>query len=161
MRRRTYLDPREGRNRKDSALAASRLSIIGLGVLGTVALASGAIAQELVTTPRGPGFLIYGNYCGPGNRGPRYRPIDALDRACAHHDACWPADPGVLPACTCNERLHVEAGLVARDPHAPAKTRETAQFISDFATAIPCDGPGGPGIAAHGLPQLPGGPETE
>ena len=100
--------------------------------------ATAATAQEAINTPSGPGFLIYGNYCGPGNRGPAYRPIDALDTACMHHDACWPDDPAVLPSCTCNDRLHVEAGRVARDPRAPQKTRETARFISDFATALPC-----------------------
>ncbi len=111
----------------------SRLAVL-------LALASpGAAAQELIQTPRGPGLLIYGNYCGPGNRGPAYRPIDALDTACMHHDACWPEDAAMLPACSCNERLHIEAGRVARDPHAPEKTRETAKFISDFATAIPCE----------------------
>ena len=110
-------------------------SLAVLLVLGS----PGAVAQELIQTPRGPGLLIYGNYCGPGNRGPAYRPIDALDTACMHHDACWPDDPAMLPACSCNERLHVEAGRVAHDPRAPEKTRETAQFIADFASALPCE----------------------
>lgn len=105
----------------------------------SVLVAPAAGAQELIRTPRGPGFLIYGNYCGPGNRGPAFRPIDALDTACMHHDACWPADPAVLPACSCNDRLHVEAGRVARDPRAPEKTREIARFIADLASALPCE----------------------
>ncbi len=61
-----------------------------LGVLPAAALAltaTAATAQQAIDTPRGPGFLIYGNYCGPGNRGPAHRPIDALDAACMHHDA--------------------------------------------------------------------------
>lgn len=110
--------------------------------LGLAAGAVAARAQELIPPgPTGQGaLLIYGNFCGPGNRGPGYRPIDALDRACARHDACWPnpASGQALPACACNRRLQVEAGLVARDPRAPAHTRETAQFISDFAAALPC-----------------------
>jgi hypothetical protein len=137
-----------------------RFRAIDLGGLSILAMCLGVAptphAQELIQTPRGPGFLIYGNYCGPGNRGPRYKPIDALDLACAHHDACWPADPAALPACACNERLHVEAGLVAHDRRAPAQMRETAQFISDFATAIPCADPEdreGPAVPA--LPRLP------
>ncbi|MCJ2087837.1 hypothetical protein MKK88_17880 [Methylobacterium sp. E-005] len=100
-----------------------------------------ASAQEIIPPgPTGRGaVLIYGNFCGPGNRGPGYRPIDALDRACAHHDLCS-ADmmSGNLTACACNHRLEVEAGMVARDPRAPAHTRETAQFIADFAAALPC-----------------------
>lgn len=109
--------------------------------LGLAACAAGARAQEIVPPgPSGRGaILIYGNFCGPGNRGPGYGPIDALDLACAHHDACS-ADPasGVLTSCACNRRLEVEAGLVARDPRAPPQTRRTAQFIADFATALPC-----------------------
>jgi hypothetical protein len=110
-------------------------------VLGLAAYAAGARAQDIVppsTSGRGA-ILIYGNYCGPGNRGPGYRPIDALDLACAHHDACStePAS-GVLTSCACNRRLEVEAGLVARDPRSPAQTRQTAQFIARFATALPC-----------------------
>jgi hypothetical protein len=110
-------------------------------VLGLAACAAGAWAQEIVppsASGRGA-ILIYGNYCGPGNRGPGYAPIDALDLACAHHDACS-TDPasGILTSCACNRRLEVEAGLVARDPRAPAQTRQTAQFIASFATALPC-----------------------
>ena len=101
-----------------------------------------ATAQEIVPPgPSGRGaLLIHGNFCGPGNRGPAYAPIDALDRACAHHDACWPeTSSGRLPTCGCNRRLEVEAGLVARDPYTPIETRETARFIADFATALPCE----------------------
>ena len=98
-------------------------------------------AQDIVlpgSSGRGA-ILIHGNFCGPGNRGPGYEPVDALDRACAHHDACS-TDPtsGVLTACACHRQLQVEAGAVARDPHTPSQTRETAQFIADFATALPC-----------------------
>ncbi|MEL6062503.1 MULTISPECIES: hypothetical protein [unclassified Methylobacterium] len=112
-----------------------------LVALGLTAFAGTAQAQEIIPPgPNGRGaVLIYGNFCGPGNRGPGYKPIDALDRACAHHDACS-TDPlsGTLTACACNRRLEVEAGVVARDPRAPAHTRETAQFIADFAAALPC-----------------------
>ncbi len=108
---------------------------------GLAACAVPVRAQEIVPPgPTGRGaILIYGNFCGPGNRGPGYPPIDALDRACAHHDACSP-DPasGLLPTCACNGRLRVEAGLVAHDPRASDQTRQTAQFISDFAAALPC-----------------------
>lgn len=84
-------------------------------------------------------FLIYGNFCGPGNRGPDYPPIDALDLACAHHDACSPdMNSGVMPDCACNRRLQVEAGLVARDLRAPQQTRDMARFISDFAGSAVC-----------------------
>lgn len=98
-------------------------------------------AQEIIPPgPNGRGaILIYGNFCGPGNRGPGYRPIDALDLACAHHDACS-AEPasGILTRCACHRRLQTEAGAVARDWRAPARTRQTAQFISDVAAALPC-----------------------
>lgn len=84
-------------------------------------------------------FLIYGNFCGPGNRGPGFQPIDALDLACAHHDACSPdADSGLLPRCSCNRRLLVESSHVARDPQTPQQTRDMAVFIANFAGAAPC-----------------------
>lgn len=109
--------------------------------LALLVRAAPARAQEII--PPGPdgrgALLIYGNFCGPGNRGPGYKPIDALDRACARHDACS-TDPasGVLTSCACNRRLAAEAGRVARDLRAPAQTRQTAQFIANVATALPC-----------------------
>ena len=120
---------------------APSLTPIATALLTLGLTVGAAAAQEIV--PSGPSsrgaLLIHGNFCGPGNRGPGYAPIDALDLACAHHDACWP-DPalGLLPACACNRRLEVEAGLVARDPWSPVETRQTARFIADFATALPC-----------------------
>lgn len=117
-------------------LRVSRCLLVGAALLLG---ASGALSQELIQTPRGPGVLIYGNYCGPGNRGPAFKPIDKLDEACMHHDACWPKNPARMPACSCNDRLRVEAAQVARSPHAPGKTRDMAQFISDLAGALPCE----------------------
>lgn len=120
------------------SLPATATAFLALGL----SFAGSAPALEIIPPgPSGRGaVLIYGNFCGPGNRGPGYTPIDALDRACAHHDACS-ADPGsgALTRCACNRRLEVEAGTVARDPRAPAQTRETARFIADFATALPCE----------------------
>ena len=122
-------------------MSAPRLNPIAATLLALGFVVATATAQEIMLPgPSGQGgFLIHGNFCGPGNRGPGYPPIDALDRACAHHDACWP-DPasGRMPTCGCNRRLQVEAGAVARNPHAPAEIRQTARFISDFATTLPC-----------------------
>ena len=109
---------------------------------GALALAALALTLALAGSPiahaQGSALLIYGNYCGPGNNAP-LPPIDALDAACAHHDACTPdRDSGLLPTCGCNRRLQIEAGAVARNPYTPSETRQTAQFISNFATAMPC-----------------------
>ncbi len=100
----------------------------------------GALTQAAPLPARAQGsFLIYGNFCEPGNRGPAYPPIDALDLACAHRDACSPTvDSGVLPPCGCNRRLQVESTRVARDPTTPAQTRDMARFIADFAGAAAC-----------------------
>jgi hypothetical protein len=119
----------------------SSLKAVAKALLAIALTVDAASAQEIVRPgPSGRGgLLIYGNFCGPGNRGPGYPPIDALDRACAHHDACWPEpNSGLMPSCACNRRLEVEAGQIARDPRARLETRQAAQFIADFATALPC-----------------------
>ncbi|MCJ2137493.1 hypothetical protein MKK69_26200 [Methylobacterium sp. J-026] len=85
----------------------------------------------------GPKLLIHGNYCGPGNNAP-LPPIDALDAACARHDACTP-DVG-LPSKACNLRLERDAEAVARDPHQPDDVRALAGFVASFAASNPSSG---------------------
>ena len=83
------------------------------------------------------GALVYhGNYCGPGNKGSHPAPVDRLDAACMHHDAC--VRDFELPACGCNERLAKEAMEVATDPHASADERAAATFTSEGAAQLPC-----------------------
>ncbi|MCJ2084043.1 hypothetical protein [Methylobacterium sp. J-090] len=81
-------------------------------------------------------LLVHGNYCGPGNNAP-LPPIDALDAACARHDACTP--PGGLPSQACNRRLEREAAAIARDPRQSDELRATAGFISAGVALIPSD----------------------
>ena len=81
-------------------------------------------------------LLIYGNYCGPGNRGYDKAPIDALDAACRHHDLCTP-DMG-LRSCACNARLSREASRVARNRHQPADLRHMAEIVAGAATIPIC-----------------------
>lgn len=109
-------------------------------------MASPAWAQSALT-PRAPALLIHGNYCGPGNNAP-LPPIDALDRACAHHDAC--TRTGGLPSAACNARLQREADAVARDPRQPEDLRSLAGFVALGATLLPSD----PGVTA---PRRDGG----
>jgi hypothetical protein len=98
---------------------------LGLSGLGGSSLDRGAL-------------LFHGNYCGPGNRAPA-PPIDALDAACMHHDACSPdIGSGRVPACGCNRRLRYEATMVARDPRQPDDLRKTAQSVADGALLLPC-----------------------
>ena len=120
--------------------APSSHPLKALAAFGALACALTVPAVPDAQAQGTPGaLLIYGNFCGPGNRGPGYPPIDALDLACAHHDACSPGmDAGVLPTCQCNRRLQVEASAIAANPRMPERTRQTAQFISDFASASPC-----------------------
>ena len=79
-----------------------------------------------------PKLLIHGNYCGPGNNAP-LPPIDALDAACARHDACTP-DVG-LPSKSCNLRLEREAAAIARDPRQADDLRSLAGFVASFAAS--------------------------
>ncbi|MCJ2136330.1 hypothetical protein MKK69_20135 [Methylobacterium sp. J-026] len=84
----------------------------------------------------GPKILIHGNYCGPGNNAP-LPPIDALDAACARHDACTPE--GGMPSLACNLRLKREAALIARDPRQTDDLRAMAGFVAATATLIPSE----------------------
>lgn len=78
----------------------------------------------------GPTMLVYGNYCGYGNNAP-LAPIDALDAACARHDACTPDDD--LPTKACNVRLEQEAEDIALDLSQPDNVRMMAGLVSAFA----------------------------
>ena len=84
-----------------------------------------------------PKLLVHGNYCGPGNNAP-LAPIDALDAACARHDACAPSKG--LPTRACNLRLQREAEAIAVDPRQPQKARMAAGVVAAFAAATPSRG---------------------
>ena len=104
-----------------------------------VVVGCAAFSGELQAQPAafgGPKMLIHGNYCGPGNNAP-LPPIDALDAACARHDACTPN--GGLPSKACNLRLQREAELIARNPRVPEKERAMAGMIAMGATMMPTD----------------------
>jgi len=83
---------------------------------------------------RRPVMLIHGNYCGPGNNAP-LAPIDALDAACARHDACTP-DEG-LPSKACNRRLQDEAEALANNPGQLPDIRMVAGIVASGAAMMP------------------------
>ena len=110
------------------------MRVLNLVVLLLPAIAAtGTARAQAPTLPRG-GLLLHGNYCGPGNRAP-LPPIDALDAACARHDACTPR--GRPASALCNERLRSEAEAIANDPRQPSDLRGTAGFIAFGATLLP------------------------
>lgn len=114
----------------------TRLSSLAvLAVLGAPA----AGAQEVIQTPRGPGLLIHGNYCGPGNRGPAFKPIDALDAACMRHDACY--DTAGYSSCACDATLRREAGAVSDSPDVALEVRRRALSVIEATAAMQCRGP--------------------
>ncbi|MDP4024734.1 hypothetical protein Q8W71_19070 [Methylobacterium sp. NEAU 140] len=96
--------------------------------------AGGAPALAQPAAFGGPKMLIHGNYCGPGNNAP-LPPVDALDAACARHDACTPT--GGLPSPGCNLRLQQEAELISRDARQPDDLRALAGLVAAGATVIP------------------------
>ena len=109
-----------------------------VAIAGPLLLAS-CLAVPALAQPAalgGPKILIHGNYCGPGNNAP-LPPIDALDAACARHDACTPSRG--LPSQACNLRLQRDANLIAHDPHQPGDLRALAGFIATTATLIPSE----------------------
>ncbi|MFH6783983.1 MULTISPECIES: hypothetical protein [Methylobacterium] len=97
-------------------------------------LACGFAAPALAQSGRPPALLIHGNYCGPGNNAP-LPPIDALDAACARHDACTPR--GGMATAACNARLRREAELISRDPGQPDDVRDAAGFVAFAAGMMP------------------------
>lgn len=108
----------------------------------SIALFAGAHANELddrraaaIDTPDAVShgeLVFHGNYCGLGNRAGA-KPVDALDKACMHHDACTPS--GKIPTCACNARLVEEASAVAQDPAQPAELRSLASLTATAAAA--------------------------
>ena len=110
----------------------NRLSVCLALVLGTT---MPALAQP-IPLDHPPALLLHGNYCGPGNNAPR-PPIDALDAACACHDACTPS--GGLPSRACNTRLQRDAERVSRDPHEPDDIRALAGLVGAGAGLLPSE----------------------
>lgn len=109
----------------------------GLVIVACCGAFGTAAARDLPAIGPATGtFLIHGNYCGPGNRAPR-PPVDALDLACLHHDACSPPR-GQIATCACNGRLHREADAVARRTGTTQDLRETAEFVAVTALVMPC-----------------------
>jgi hypothetical protein len=106
-----------------------------ISLLLAFGLASPVEAQSL-RYARGPAMLIHGNYCGMGNNAP-LPPVDALDAACARHDACTPYNG--LPSQACNRRFQREAAFIARDPRQPDDVRATAGLLAFGAGMIPFD----------------------
>ncbi|KQT46829.1 hypothetical protein ASG52_12240 [Methylobacterium sp. Leaf456] len=88
--------------------------------------------------PKGA-LVFHGNYCGPGSRGAGLPPVDALDRACMHHDACSPPAGRGLPSCACNDQLEREASLVAHTPRLREDLRTTAEFVAVGAKVLACE----------------------
>ncbi|MBB2962569.1 hypothetical protein [Methylobacterium sp. R2-1] len=106
----------------------SILPLILLTGLTVPALSRPAAAVE------GSPVLLHGNYCGPGNKAPA-APVDALDAACARHDACTP--DGALAPKACNLRLQVDAERVADDPRQPTDLRMLAGLVASGAAMMP------------------------
>ncbi|MCJ2124589.1 hypothetical protein [Methylobacterium sp. J-077] len=97
-----------------------------------IGLSGPALAQS-IPVEQAPVALIHGNYCGPGNNAPA-APIDALDAACARHDACTP--DGALATKACNLRLQHEADAISRDPRQPDDLRAMAGLVSVGASMM-------------------------
>lgn len=95
-----------------------------------------SVALQAQAQSRAPALVFHGNYCGLGNNAP-LPPIDALDAACARHDACTPV--AGLPPALCNLRLQREADRVSRDPRMPDDLRALAGLIAAGASLLPSD----------------------
>ncbi|MDP4003476.1 phospholipase A2 family protein [Methylobacterium sp. NEAU K] len=83
--------------------------------------------------------LYHGNYCGTGNRGAGVPPIDALDEACMHHDACY--DAAGYRSCACDATLRREASAVSDRPGIGLEVRQRALSVTEAATVMGCTSP--------------------
>ncbi|MBY0294886.1 MAG: hypothetical protein K2X71_02445 [Methylobacterium sp.] len=126
-----------------------------LPLLLAAGLAAPALAQQPAGT-RAPAMLLHGNYCGPGNNAP-LPPVDALDAACARHDACTPR--GGLPSQACNLRLQREAEMISRDPRQPEDVRTLAGLTVIGAGLLP-SAPATAAPASAAYAPMPHGPEA-
>lgn len=106
----------------------------------------------------GSPVLLHGNYCGPGNRAPA-APVDALDAACARHDACTP--DGALAPRACNLRLQVDAERVADDPRQPEDLRMMAGLVASGAAMMPSAPAAKPPTAAPAAVDDGSEPDTD
>lgn len=126
-------------------LRSALFMVSAIGIISPASAENGSMGE--------PKMLIYGNYCGPGNNAPR-PPIDALDAACARHDACTPN--GAMPPPACNARLEREADAIARDLRQPPDLRAMAGLVAAGATMLQATNR--PGIAPVGMPSEPSRP---
>ena len=99
------------------------------------AASAGGMAPSHSASPQ-LALLFHGNYCGPGNRGPDVPPVDALDTACMHHDACTPSD--ALPGCSCHAHLRIEANGVAMDRRQSDDVRALAGLVAQGSQLLAC-----------------------
>ncbi len=83
--------------------------------------------------------LFHGNYCGKGQRGEGLPPIDALDAACMHHDACY--DTAGYSSCACDAALRREASAVGDDPDVSLEVRRRALSVIEATAAMACRAP--------------------
>ena len=142
--------PSQRAARRLSLVAGVTATLIGLAPLAASAQSVAVPATEPPTaeSPAAPdlgnvlpkGALVFhGNYCGPGSRGAGLPPVDPLDRACMHHDACSPPAGTGLRSCACNDQLEREASLVAHSPRIREELRTTAEFVALGAKAMACE----------------------
>lgn len=106
--------------------------------------------SQTASAVEGSPMLLHGNYCGPGNNGP-VAPVDALDAACARHDACTPE--GALAPKACNLRLQSDAERVADDPRQPPDLRMMAGLVASGAAMMPSAPASGLRAPALAAPQ--------
>jgi hypothetical protein len=112
-------------------VCAASFTLFGSAQAGELEDKAAAAADTPQAVKHGE-LTFHGNYCGVGNRAGA-DPIDALDVACMHHDACTPS--GKVQSCACNERLAEEATAVARDPAQPPELQSLATLTAAAATA--------------------------
>lgn len=124
--------------RSSAAVRAFFIGALAAAVFATHAHAQQALEKAVkgeITTLRNGPLLVHGNYCGVGSR-KNAPPVDALDDACMHHDAC--TKTGKLPSCACDEELYLAATVIAQDPKTPPKIQVVAGAAATGMALLVC-----------------------
>lgn len=127
-------------------MSRARSSVTALVMLAVAAVGPSTARAQPTSPDESEGWAasdvsipVYGNYCGPGypSNGGQSRPaIDAVDRVCKAHDACYEAHG--MHDCGCDRALIAKMVVAAVAPGVSARGRVVALAAIEAFRQSPC-----------------------